>query len=98
MSAQDRSAVRVTIFGEDYQIRTDLGEEYTRECARYVDDAIQAAHIGGHIAEPHKAAILAAMKITDELFRARAEVATLDQKVRERLMDVTARLETALGE
>ena len=98
MSAQDRSAVRVTIFGEDYQIRTDLGEEYTLECARYVDDAIQAAHIGGHIAEPHKAAILAAMKITDELFRARAEVATLDQKVRERLMDVTARLETALGE
>lgn len=97
MSAQDRSAVRVTIFGEDYQIRTDLGEEYTRECARYVDDAIQAAHIGGHIAEPHKAAILAAMKITDELFRARAEVVTLDQKVRERLADVTARLETALA-
>jgi cell division protein ZapA len=96
MSAQDRKAVRVTIFGEDYQIRTDLGEEYTRECARYVDDAIQAAHIGGHITEPHKAAILAAMKITDELFRARAEAAGLDQKVRERLAEVTARLEGAL--
>ena len=42
MSA-DNTTVRVTIFGEDYQIRTDLGEEYTKECAEYVDDAIQEA-------------------------------------------------------
>ena len=40
--------------------------------------------------------ILAAMKITDELFRSRAEAAGLDQKVRERLVEVTARLEGAL--
>ncbi|MGH7539783.1 MAG: cell division protein ZapA [Gemmatimonadota bacterium] len=88
-----RKTVRVTIFGEDYQIRTDLGEEYTQECARYVDDAIQAAHIAGHISEAHKAAILAAMKITDELFRARARGAGLEQRVRERLSDLAERLE-----
>jgi cell division protein ZapA len=85
--------VRVTIFGEDYQIRTDLGEEYTRECAKYVDDAIQEAHVGGHVAEPHKAAILAALKITDELFRARAESAGIGEVVRERVDDLLARLE-----
>ena len=89
----DNTTVRVTIFGEDYQIRTDLGEEYTKECARYVDDAIQEAHVGGHVAEPHKAAILAALKITDEMFRARAEAAGLTETVRERVSELATRLE-----
>ena len=96
--SSDAHTVRVTIFGEDYQIRTDLGEEYTRECARYVDDAIQEAHVGGHVAEPHKAAILAALKITDEMFRARAEAAGLSEKVRDRVLDLVARLENTTGE
>ena len=89
----DASTVRVTIFGEDYQLRTDLGEEYTRECAAYVDDAIQEAHVGGHVTEPHKAAILAALKITDELFRARAEAAGLTETVRSRVTELADRLE-----
>ena len=88
-------AVRVMIFGEEYQIRTDLGDEYTRECAQYVDDAIQEAHVGGHIAEPHRAAILAALKITDELFRARAEAAGLTQVVQDRVAELVERLESA---
>ncbi len=91
-----RTAVRVTIFGEDYQIRTDLGEDYTRNCAQYVDDAIQEAHIGGHIAEPHKAAILAAMKITDELFRARLQRDELEQAVADRLGTLAGRVEGSL--
>lgn len=96
--SSDAHTVHVTIFGEDYQIRTDLGEEYTRECARYVDDAIQEAHVGGHVAEPHKAAILAALKITDEMFRARAEAAGLSEKVRDRVLDLVARLESTTGD
>lgn len=98
MSADDAKSVRVRIFGEDYQIRTGLGEEYTLECARYVDEAIQEAHIGGHVSEAHKAAILAAMKITDELFRARAEVAGIEQQVRERLVELSSLLESVVEE
>jgi hypothetical protein len=41
----DRKAVRVTIFGEDYLIRSEMGEAYTERCARYVDSAIQEAHV-----------------------------------------------------
>ncbi len=96
MTADGGKAVRVTIFGEDYQIRTDLGEEYTRACALHVDEAIQEAHIGSHIAEVHKAAILAAMKITDELFRARREQEVLERALRERLTDLTERVNSAL--
>ncbi len=95
MSA-DRKTVRVTIFGEDYQIRTDLGQEYTKGCAEYVDDAIQEAHVGGHVAEPHRAAILAALKITDELFRARAKTEGLGEKVQERVDELAGRLEALI--
>lgn len=92
----ERRTVRVTIFGEEYQIRTDLGEEYTRECAEYVDTAIQEAHVGGHVSEAHRAAILAALKITDELFRARAEAAGLGQMVQERVDALAGRVEEAM--
>ncbi|MCG8468159.1 MAG: cell division protein ZapA [Gemmatimonadetes bacterium] len=90
----DAAPVRVMIFGEEYQIRTDLGEEYTLECAKYVDDAIQEAHVGGHITEPHRAAILAALKITDELFRARREAEELTDTVQDRIGELVSRLES----
>ena len=37
----EKATVRVTIFGEEYAIRTDAPQEYTLECARYVDEAVQ---------------------------------------------------------
>jgi len=86
--------VRVMIFGEEYQIRTDLGEDYTRACAKYVDDAIQEAHVGGHIVEPHRAAILAALKITDELFKTRREANGLSDAVQNRVEELAAQLES----
>jgi len=73
MSEGAKATVRVTIFGEEYAIRSDAPEEYTLECARYVDDAVQKAHVHGQVAEPHRAAVLAALQITDELFRCRRE-------------------------
>ena len=96
MNANGGSApVRVMIFGEEYQIRTDLGEEYTRKCAQFVDEAIQEAHVAGHIAEPHRAAILAALKITDELFRTRREVETMSETVQTRISELAGHLEAA---
>ena len=89
----DSSLVRVTIFGEEYQIRTDPGKEYTLGCAKYVDDAIQEAHVRGHIAEPHRAAILAALKITDELFKSREDVDKLSEVVQLRVSELAKQLE-----
>lgn len=98
MTDGDTRAVKVTVFGEDYFIRTELGEEYTRACARYVDEAIQEAHIRGHVSEAHKAAILAAMKITDELFRARDRAEKLERTAERKLGTLAARVEGALDE
>lgn len=66
-----RHVVRVTIVGEEYAIRSEAPPEHTRAVAEYVDRAIRAV-MHGSVVEPHKAAILAALQITDELFEATA--------------------------
>ncbi len=96
-SADQRKAVRVTIFGEDYLIRSEMGQAYTERCARYVDSAIQEAHVRGHVSEPHKAAILAAMQITDRLFRSEAEKEELETAVGERLSELSRRIDMTLA-
>ncbi len=88
----DKATVRVTIFGEEYAIRTDAPEEYTLECARYVDDALQQAHVRGQVAEPHRAAVLAALQITDELFRTRRDQAKHADDVLERVTALRERV------
>lgn len=67
-----KNSVRVQIFGEEYALRTDADPEHTRAVAAYVDQAIRRVVETGAVVETHKAAILAALQITDELFKARA--------------------------
>ena len=70
MSAQKHST-RVTICGEDYTIRSDSPPDHTRAVAAYVDAKITEVLESASVVESHKAAILAALQITDELFEAR---------------------------
>lgn len=65
------SAVRVTIGGEEFAVRSELPPEYTREVAAYVDAALKRVKDSMPSVETHKAAVLAALAITDELFQAR---------------------------
>ena len=67
-----KNAVRVTIGGEEYTVRSELPPEYTREVAAYFDAALKrvrdsAAH-GGDATRPP---FWPALAITDELFQAR---------------------------
>ncbi|HYV97018.1 MAG TPA: cell division protein ZapA [Gemmatimonadaceae bacterium] len=77
-----KHSVRVQIYGEEYAIRTDADPEHTRAVAAYVDSAIRTVVDGGGVTEPHKAAILAALQITDELFQARASDEDTADKIR----------------
>ena len=62
----------MTIGGEEYTVRSELPAEYTRDVAAYLDAALaRRASDRCPSVEPHKAAILAALAITDELFQAR---------------------------
>ncbi|MFL5581107.1 MAG: cell division protein ZapA [Gemmatimonadaceae bacterium] len=76
-----RHAVRVTIAGEEYPIRSDASPEHTRAVARYVDLAVSQVLAKGTVVETHKAAILAALQITDELFKEREATAILADRM-----------------
>jgi len=86
-----KNAVRVTIVDEEYTVRSELDPEYTREVASYVDSAIRRVLASGTIVETHKAAILAALAITDELFQSRRQLDELSQRLK-RLSGELARL------
>ena len=66
-----KNAVRVVIGGEEFTVRSELPPEYTREVAAYLDAALKRVRDTMPMMETHKAAILAALAITDELFQAR---------------------------
>ena len=66
-----KNSVKVMIGGEEYTVRSDLTPEYTREVAGYLDSALKKVLAQGGLVETHKAAILAALDITNELFQAR---------------------------
>lgn len=77
--SQAKNAVKVTIGGEEFTVRSELPPEYTREVATYLDAALKRVRDSLPMVETHKAAILAALSITDELFQARRgdrEIAT----------------------
>ena len=69
--SEKRSSVKVTIVGQELTIRSDASPEHTREVAAYVDKTIRTIMNSGAVVESSRAAILAALQITDELFRAR---------------------------
>jgi cell division protein ZapA len=83
-----KNAVRVVIGGEEYTVRSELPPEYTREVAAYLDAALKRVRDTLPMVESHKAAILAALSITDELFQARRG----DREVADRLSSMASDL------
>ena len=78
---EKRSSVKVTIIGQELTIRSDASPEHTRDVAAYVDKTIRGIMNSGAVVESNRAAILAALQITDELFRARSAQRDLDESI-----------------
>jgi cell division protein ZapA len=79
--SEKRSSVKVSIVGQEITIRSEASAEHTREVAAYVDKTIRTIMNSGAIIEPSRAAVLAALQITDELFRARESQRALDESM-----------------
>jgi cell division protein ZapA len=83
-----KNSVRVRILGEEYTVRTDASPERTREVAHYFDRAVRQVLATGHVAETHRAAILAGLQIAGELFEARDASEELTSSLRALAQDV----------
>ena len=66
-----KSSVKVEILGESYVLRTEAAPEHTKAVAEHLDKSIRQILSGGSVIEANRAAILAALQITSELFQLR---------------------------
>jgi len=83
-----KTVVKVTIGGDEYTLKSDRTTEYTRKVAEYVDRALKEVLSSGAIVEAHKAAILAALAITDELFAERRAATEMADRLTELSTDL----------
>lgn len=87
-----RTVVKVRIGGDEYTLRSDRPADYTQAVAQHVDRTLKEVQQAGSAGvETHKAAILAALAITDELFQARAGEREMAERLK-RLAGELARL------
>lgn len=95
--ASPKNSVKVEIAGERHILLSDAPVEYTHAVAAHVDGTIRAMAANGTL-EQHRAAILAALVITDELFRTREELRALREEVDRRAALLADLLDRANGE
>ena len=88
MTTSRKHSVKVEILGESYAIRTEAPPEHTKAVAEHLDRAIRQILSGGSVIEANRAAILAALQITSELFQARDASASLTAAMQELGADV----------
>ena len=59
-----KTVVKVVIGGDEFSLRSDRSDAYTRAVAHHVDLAMKEVRATSQLIESHKAAILAALAIT----------------------------------
>jgi cell division protein ZapA (FtsZ GTPase activity inhibitor) len=66
-----RHSVRIVLGGTELNVSSEHPPEYTREVAAYFDGVLARIRSSMPSADAHRAALLAGLAITDELFQAR---------------------------
>lgn len=89
--------VHVEIHGQRYPIRSGLDPEYVAELAAYVDEKMRLAARESPPGDTLKLAVLAALNIADEFFRACDEVQTGHDSLSRRTAALERMLDLALG-
>ncbi len=85
---ETKTVVQVTIGDEDFTVKSDRPVEYTRAVAEHVDQTVKEIRAAGAIVESHKVAVLAALAITDELFRERTATRELTDRLSALALDL----------
>ncbi len=80
------SVVTVEIAGQRYPIRSDLDERYIAELAAYVDQKMRAAVNAAPESDMLGLAILVALNVADDYFRARQQQSSVHGELNERAL------------
>ena len=86
--------VEFQLLGQTLTIRTAESPDYIRALAKYIDERVTALKRSG-VKDPMTALSLAALDITDELFKAREDASQDEGDVGKRLSALVAMLDKA---
>jgi cell division protein ZapA len=89
--------VHVEIHGQQYPIRSGLDQAYVAELAAHVDEKMRAAARECPQGDTLRIAVLAALNVADEYFRARDEAEDGQQTLTHRARELERVLDLALG-
>ncbi len=89
--------VTVEIMGQRYPIKSALDFEYITDLASYVDGKIQSATELSTGGDTVRIAVLAALNIADEYFRARDTGTEIDDDLQKRALEIEQIVDRALA-
>jgi cell division protein ZapA len=86
-------SIKVEIYNQSYNIRSDGDNEYVHNLAAYVDGKMREVTSGTYTVDSHKVAILAALHIADELHQLKNEQERRDNELAQRSSECTEELD-----
>ncbi len=90
-----RASVTVEIAGDDYTLRTNANEAYTRQCAAVVSRQMAEIRKATGL-DRQKAAILVALSLADEVLQQQNDAQSLGGRLAERARTAADRLNAVL--
>ncbi|HEX9974633.1 MAG TPA: cell division protein ZapA [bacterium] len=97
--SDDYNILKVNIYGSEYPIKGSADIEYIKKVAQYVDSKMREVNKNISIDSSLKVSILAALNITDELFRVKemksglSSNAEIDKRINKLNLDIETCLE-----
>ena len=91
-----KSVVTVDILGQRYPIRSGLDPAYVAELAAYVDTKIRAASDAAPSTDMMGLAVLVALNLADECFRARQQESSSHGELHDRALRLEQLVDAAL--
>ena len=92
------TVVTVEIAGQRYPIRSGLDERYVAELAAYVDQKMRAAVASAPESDMLGLAILVALNIADDVFRARQQQSSVDGELNQRAIQLERLVDGVLAQ
>lgn len=92
------SVTQVRIYNQTYAIRSADAAEYVEQLARHLDEKMSEVAEGTATVDTTRVAVLAALNVVDDYFKARQALEGLEAEVREKAVQLTTRLQEAAGE
>ncbi len=89
--------VTVEIFGQRYAVKSDLDQVYIAELASHVDQKMRMASDELSSADSLRVAIIAALNLADELYRARTDGTGAEERVLEKAADIERLVDAVLS-